>query len=157
MLSKKAKYALKAMLALSEAHKGDLLQATEIAERENIPKKFLDLILQDLRVRGFIQSHRGKQGGYALARPAREITVGEIVRVVDGPLAPIACASVTAYQPCEDCRDVKTCRIRLMMREVRDAASAVLDNITLGEAAVLVTRTKKGPRSQGILKTRSPA
>jgi Rrf2 family protein len=134
MLSKKAKYALKAMLALSEAGENNLLQATEIAEKQTIPKKFLDLILQELRVRGLIQSHRGKQGGYTLAKPSSEITVGQIVRMIDGPLAPIACASVTAYQPCEDCADVKTCRIRLMMREVRDAASAVLDHITLAEA-----------------------
>lgn len=141
MLSKKAKYALKAMLALSEAGNDDLLQATEIAESQNIPKKFLDLILQELRVRGFIQSHRGKQGGYALARPASEITVGQIVRVIDGPLAPIPCASVTAYHACEDCVDVKACRIRLMMREVRDAASAVLDNITLADAAAGLVST----------------
>jgi Rrf2 family protein len=144
MLSKKAKYALKAMLALSEAGEDDLLQATEIAERQNIPKKFLDLILQELRVRGFIQSHRGKQGGYSLARPATQITVGQIVRVIDGPLAPIACASVTAYQPCDDCADVKTCRVRMVMREVRDAASAVLDHITLEEAAA--GRTSKETR-----------
>ncbi len=144
MLSKKAKYALKAMLALSEAGEDDLLQATEIAESQSIPKKFLDLILQELRVRGLIQSHRGKQGGYTLAKPASEITVGEIVRVIDGPLAPIPCASVTAYQPCEDCADVKACRIRLMMREVRDAASAVLDNITLADAAAgLVAQSKR--------------
>jgi Rrf2 family protein len=134
MLSKKAKYALKAMLALAERPQGELLQAADIAESQNIPKKFLDLILQDLRNHGLIHSHRGKQGGYMLGRPADKIAIGQIVRVIDGPLAPIACASVTAYQACDDCTDEKRCMVRWMMREVRDAASEILDQTSLAEA-----------------------
>lgn len=140
MLSKKAKYALKAMLALTESPGGELLQAADIANTQNIPKKFLDLILQDLRNQGLVHSHRGKKGGYVLGKPADKITIGQIVRAIDGPLAPIACASVTAYQPCEDCTDEKRCMVRWMMRDVRDAASEILDQTTLSDA---VAGTKK--------------
>ena len=145
MLSKKAKYALKAMLALSECPEGELLQAADIAESQNIPKKFLDLILQDLRNQGLVHSHRGKQGGYLLSRPADKIMIGQIVRAIDGPLAPIACASVTAYQPCDDCTDEKRCMVRWMMREVRDAASDILDHTSLAEAAEGASRRKRKP------------
>lgn len=134
MLSQKAKYALKALIALAEIEDGALLQANEIAESHNIPKKFLDLILLDLRRHRLVDSRRGKKGGYLLMRPADTITIGDIVRVIDGPLAPIPCASVTAYRPCTDCNDTKACMVRKIMREVRDAAAGVLDNITLAEA-----------------------
>lgn len=143
MLSKKAKYALKAMLALAECPQGELLQAADIAESQNIPKKFLDLILQDLRNHGFIHSHRGKQGGYMLGKSADKITIGQIVRVIDGPLAPIACASVTAYQACDDCTDEKRCVVRWMMREVRDAASEILDQTSLAEALEGASKKKR--------------
>jgi len=135
MLSQKAKYALKALIALAEVEDGALLQANEIAEGHNIPKKFLDLILLELRRHRLVDSRRGKKGGYLLLRPASTITIGDIVRVIDGPLAPIPCASVTAYRPCTDCNDTKACMVRKIMREVRDAAAGVLDNITLAEAA----------------------
>lgn len=143
MLSKKAKYALKAMLALTECEGDELLQAGDIAESQNIPKKFLDLILQDLRNQGLVHSHRGKLGGYMLGKPADKITIGQIVRVIDGPLAPIACASVTAYQPCDDCKDEKKCMVRWLMRNVRDAASDILDNTTLADAVGEVSKKKR--------------
>jgi Rrf2 family protein len=133
MLSQKAKYALKALIALAEVDDGELLQAGEIAERHNIPKKFLDLILLELRRHRLVDSRRGKKGGYLLMRAADTIKVGDIVRVIDGPLAPIPCASVTAYRPCPDCDDTKACAVRKIMREVRDAAADVLDNRTLAE------------------------
>src|SRR5665213_3645951 len=100
MLTNKAKYALKAMIALSRCAPGALLQSAELAEQENIPKKFLDLILLELRKHGFIRSVRGKKGGYMLGKAPDVIYVGQIIRVIDGPLEPIACASVTAYQTC---------------------------------------------------------
>ena len=135
MLSQKAKYALKALLALAQTPHGELLQGGEIAVRENIPKKFLDLILLELRKHRLIDSVRGKRGGYIMLRPANKITIGDIIRIVDGPLAPIACASVTAYRRCKDCKNESACMVRFMMRNVRDAASDILDQMTLADAA----------------------
>ena len=138
MLSQKAKYAIKALLILARAQAADrLAQARDIAESENIPKKFLDLIFFELRRHGLISSTRGRDGGYALAKPAANISIAAIVRAVDGPLAPLPCASVRFYRRCEDCGDEKTCAVRHLMREVRDAASAILDNTSLAEAAGL--------------------
>ncbi len=135
MLSQKAKYALKALLALAQAPQGELLQGGEMAARENIPKKFLDQILLELRKHRVIDSMRGKHGGYVLVRSADKITIGDIIRIVDGPLAPIACASVTAYRRCKDCKNESACMVRSMMRNVRDAASEILDQMTLADAA----------------------
>jgi Rrf2 family protein len=131
MLSQKAKYALKAMIMLAEQEDDALLQTPDIAEAQKIPRKFLELILLDLKNRGLVHSQRGKRGGYVLAKPAAGITFGQIVRLMDGPLAPIPCASLTAYRRCADCRDEKTCAIRKVMREVRDAVAGVLDHVTL--------------------------
>ncbi|HUD51856.1 Rrf2 family transcriptional regulator [Parvibaculum sp.] len=134
MLSQKAKYALKAMLALAKQNNGDLLQAGDIAEQQNVPRKFLELILLELRKQGLVHSHRGKHGGYTLAKPADTITFGQVVRIMDGPLAPIPCASLTGYRRCVDCADEKSCAIRRAMREVRDAAASILDSLTLEQA-----------------------
>jgi Rrf2 family protein len=136
LLSQKAKYAIKALLVLARAQKtGQLAQARDISETENIPKKFLDLIFFELRKDNLIVSTRGRDGGYALARPAAQISIAAIVRAVDGPLAPLPCASVRFYRRCSDCRDEKTCEVRRLMREVRDAASAILDNTSLAATA----------------------
>lgn len=136
MLSSKAKYGLKAMVYLTRnAQEGSVLIA-EIAESENIPKKFLDAILLELKNRGFLSSKKGKGGGYTLAKSPERILVGDIVRVLDGPLAPVPCVSRTAYRRCEDCRDETTCAIRAVMGEVRDAIAAILDNTTLAEMAL---------------------
>ena len=134
MLSQKAKYALKALLALAALPDGALLQGGEIAEQHQIPRKFLDLILHELRMHRLVESARGKKGGYSLALPADSITIGSIVRIIDGPLAPIACASVTGYRRCADCKNEKTCAVRRLMREVRDAASGILDHVSLADA-----------------------
>ncbi len=144
MLSQKAKYAIKALLALSRAPAGELLQSKDIARDHKIPKKFLDLIFFELRGHGMIHGTRGREGGYTLSQPADTITMARIVRAVDGPLAPLPCASVTAYRRCADCADEKTCEVRKVMREVRDAASAILDNMTLADAANLNKRKPKG-------------
>jgi Rrf2 family protein len=133
MLTNKGKYGLKAMVHLAGAAAGKPVLVTEIAERNGIPKKFLDAILGELRNAGFVRSRKGPGGGYALARPPQDIRVGHVIRALDGPLAPIACASRAAYQPCEDCEDVDTCAVRLIMVQVRDAISTVLDHRTLAE------------------------
>ena len=130
MLTKKGKYGLKALAALADAQPGQLSFVGGIATANNIPKKFLDAILGELRNAGFVHSRKGKAGGYALARPADEIMIGHVVRVLDGPLAPIPCASKTRYQPCSDC-DVATCQIRHLMLDVRNAIAEVLDNTNL--------------------------
>jgi Rrf2 family protein len=137
MLSQKAKYAIKALLVLAKAEEKSLLvQARDISSDQNIPKKFLDLIFFELRRHGLVQATRGREGGYALAKPSGDISIAAIVRAVDGPLAPLPCASVRFYRRCDDCKDEKTCEVRRLMREVRDAAAAILDNTSLAQAAL---------------------
>jgi Rrf2 family protein len=148
MLSQKAKYAIKALLVLARAQDENLLvQARDISTGQNIPKKFLDLIFFELRRHSLVQSTRGREGGYMLARPAAEISIAAIVRAVDGPLAPLPCASVKFYRRCSDCDDEKTCEVRRLMREVRDAASAILDNTSLAEAAALNPPKRKSKKA----------
>lgn len=130
MLTNKGKYGLKALGHLLTLKEGELAMVGDIAATNNIPKKFLDAILSELRNAGFVYSRKGKYGGYYLARPPEEIMIGHVVRVLDGPLAPIPCASKTRYQPCHDC-DVETCRVRHLMLEVRNAIAQVLDNTSL--------------------------
>jgi Rrf2 family protein len=133
MLTNKGKYGLKAMVHLAGLEPGRLAQVADIAQTNMISKKFLDHILTELRRAGLVYSKKGKGGGYALARPAADIRVGAIVRALDGPLAPISCASVTAFRPCADCRDLKTCAVRLIMVEARNAIAEVLDKRSLAE------------------------
>jgi Rrf2 family protein len=133
MLTRKGKYGLKALVHLSGLPQGQLAFVTDIAEANNVPKKFLDGILGDLRKAGFVRSKTGKDGGYMLARPPGEIRIGHVIRVLDGPLAPIACASRTAYQRCDDCPNERKCAVRLMMLEVRNAIATILDHRTLAE------------------------
>ena len=132
MLSMKAKYALRALMVMARNEK-KMLAAKTIAKEADIPQKFLENILQELRHHGFVDSKRGIFGGYFLVKPATQISVGDLIRTVDGPLAPIRCASVTAYQKCDDCLDETTCAIRKTMLEVRNAISDVLDNKSLRE------------------------
>jgi Rrf2 family protein len=137
MLTNKGKYGLKAMVHLAGLQPGELAQVQEMADSNSIPKKFLDQILSELRNAGLVFSKKGKGGGYALARTAREINVGQIVRVLDGPLAPIQCASVTAYRSCDDCSDEKVCAVRLIMVKARNAIAEVLDHHTLADMRAL--------------------
>jgi Rrf2 family protein len=133
LLTKKGKYGLKAMVHLAGLEPGQLAQVADIAQTNSISKKFLDHILTALRNAGLVYSKKGKGGGYALARAAHEIRVGAIVRALDGPLAPIPCASVTAFRPCDDCDDLKSCTVRIIMVEARNAIASVLDHTTLAE------------------------
>ena len=141
MLSMRAKYGLKALLALARAGDGATLRIADIAAGEKIPKKFLESILLDLRKSGLLSSRIGVGGGYSLARPADLITMGEAVRLLDGPLAPIACVSQTAYERCDDCDDEAGCALRLVMKDVRDRIASILDNTTLREALQTAPRT----------------
>ncbi|WP_363352046.1 Rrf2 family transcriptional regulator [Methylocystis echinoides] len=131
MLTKKGKYGLKAMVHLARSNFGRPVPVLEIAESQNIPKKFLDAILCELRNSGFVHSRMGKGGGYSLARPARDIIVGDVVRAIDGPLAPMPCASKTRYRRCDDCVDENACAVRKVMLDAQRALSDVLDNCSL--------------------------
>jgi Rrf2 family protein len=132
-ISKKTQYGLKAMLALGRRYgEGPVLIAT-LSEQESIPLKFLEVILLELKGRGLLDSKKGKRGGYQLNRPPSAVTVGSVIRMLEGPLAPLPCASETAYKPCKECGDVESCGTRIIMRQVRDAIADVLDRTTLAE------------------------
>ena len=134
MLSQKCKYALQALMVLAREKDDKLLLVSEIAERENLPKKFLEAILLELNRNGLVRSRRGRGGGYALAKPADLITFGQVVRIMDGPLAPLACVSVNYYRRCDECRDEQACEIRKVMRRVRDTIANELDGTSLAKA-----------------------
>lgn len=134
MLSQKAKYALQAVLILAEAWDNESLQIADIAERRRLPKRFLEQILLDLKHNGLVVSRRGKNGGYGLIRPPSEITFAQVVRVIDGPIAPLPCLSTIAYQACDDCEDEKACVIRRVFARVHAATLDVLENTTLADA-----------------------
>ncbi|MEO8159921.1 MAG: Rrf2 family transcriptional regulator [Arenimonas sp.] len=134
MLSRKAKYALRALSTLALAEPAQL-QARRIAQEAKVPEKFLEAILVELRNAGIVSSRRGTIGGHSLAKPAEEIMVGDIIRIIDGPIAPLRCASISAYQPCADCIDPPTCALRELMGDVRDAMSAIIDKRSLRELA----------------------
>jgi Rrf2 family protein len=136
MLSRKAKYGLQALLSLARQHGNGPKLIADLAEQEQIPKKFLELILLQLKNAGILSSRKGKGGGYFLAKDPAQITMGSAVRVLDGPLAPVPCVSETAYQKCTECIDEESCGIRLVMKDVRDAVAAILDSTTLKEVLV---------------------
>src|SRR5919108_2009551 len=140
MLSKKAKYAIKALLALAEQERDEPMRIADLARAEQIPPKFLELILLGLKNQGVLQSRKGKGGGYQLARDPSQIYLGQIVRMFDGPLAPVPCASQTAYVPCADCRNEAVCGVRIAMKEVRDATARVLDGTSLASLRRKVER-----------------
>ncbi len=133
MLTKKGKYGLKAMVHLARFPPGQPIPVLEVAVAQQIPKKFLDAILGELRNSGFVHSKMGKGGGYTLARAADSISVGDIVRAIDGPLAPLPCASRSRYRRCDDCPNEANCAVRMMMVDAQRALSHVLDNCTLAQ------------------------
>jgi Rrf2 family protein len=137
MLSKKAKYGLKAMAILAKEYGNGPLLIGEIARRERIPSKFLELILLELKKKGFLQSKKGKGGGYYLNKLPETISVGALIRALDGPLALLPCVSQMAYERCAECPDEETCGIRNVFKEVRDSTAAILERRTLAELAMI--------------------
>jgi len=134
-ISKKTQYGLKAMLALTRRYRqGPVLIAT-LSREESIPLKFLEAILLKLKTQGLLESKKGKGGGYHLSRPPSTITLGSVIRMIEGPLAPLPCASETAFKPCDECKDIENCGTRIIMRQVRDAMASVLDSTTLADLA----------------------
>jgi Rrf2 family protein len=133
MLSQRGRYALKALINLARLESGSR-QVSAIAAEEHIPRKFLEAIMSDLRRAHLVDSARGKMGGYKLSRPADLITFGEVIRITDGPLALIPCASRNFYRRCEDCHDEAACILRRIMARVRNEVSEILDRTTLADA-----------------------
>jgi Rrf2 family protein len=144
-LSKRGEYGLRAMILMATPDKDGhppIVQIKEISQREKIPAKFLEQILLALKNAGLLHSKMGVGGGYYLARPAKEITLGQIVRVLDGPLAPVKCVSQMAYEPC-GCPDEETCGLRLVMGDVRNAISALLDGTSLADVTARVDKVRE--------------
>ena len=146
-LSKRGEYGLRAMILLAHPTADGalpMLQISVISETENIPVKFLEQILLTLKNSGLLQSKRGVSGGYYLSRPAEEIMLGQIVRILDGPLAPISCVSQMAYEAC-GCADEDTCGLRMVMYDVRNAIADILDNTSLAD----VSARSRAAKNQG--------
>ncbi len=140
-LSKRGEYALRTLIALGIAAEvgRSLTQVSEIAAKQQIPIKFLEQIMHSLKEAGFVESQRGKFGGYRLARPAAKISVGAVIRVLEGPLAPIGCVSQTAYEKCS-CPDEEHCGLRMLMLDVRNAIAGILDRYTLADVVEVTLR-----------------
>jgi Rrf2 family protein len=139
MISKKTKYALKALYHLAGQPSSQPVLIADLAKAENIPKKFLEFILLSLRKGGILQSRIGKGGGYYLASAPSKVTLGSVVRILEGDLAPVQCLSQTSYARCDECDDEATCGIRLVMVDVNNALAQVLDNLTLAD---MIERSK---------------
>ena len=140
-LSKRSEYALRALIDLGIARElgRPLLQVGELAGKEKLPVKFLEQILTQLRLAGYVETKRGKSGGYSLAKPASRIKLGAVIRVLDGPLAPIACVSQSAYHRCT-CPDEAHCGLRMLMLDVRNAIARILDRSTLAQVVEITLR-----------------
>src|SRR3954465_9469093 len=140
-LSKKGEYALRSLINLGIAAEvgRSLVQVSELADNEQLPVKFLEQIMQALKEAGFVKSVRGKFGGYRLAVPAGKISIGQVVRVIDGPLAPIGCVSQSAYEKCT-CPDEAHCGLRMLMLDVRNAIAGILDRYTLADVVEVTLR-----------------
>jgi Rrf2 family protein len=140
-ISKRGEYALRALInfGLAEAADRPLLQVSELASREDFPVKFLEQILAQLKEAGYVESRRGKLGGYLLARPPENICIGQVIRLIDGPLAPISCVSQTAYERCS-CPDEEHCGLRMLMLDVRSAIANILDRYTLADVLEVTLR-----------------
>src|ERR1039457_7198248 len=132
-ISKRTQYGLKAMLALGRRYGEGPVLIPRLSKEETIPIKFLELILLDLKGHDLLVSKKGPRGGYRLSRPPSTVTLGSLIRILEGPLAPLPCASETAFRPCEECEDVESCGTRIIMRQVRDAIANVLDRTTLAD------------------------
>jgi len=134
MITQKAKYAFKALFHLASIPKGQSIQIEEIAKGAGVPRKFLEHILLDLKKKGIVTSRRGRSGGYVLLKRPGEMTIGAILRAVDGPIAPLSCISRTAYRRCSDCKDEKTCAVRRLFADTYSATLLLWEGTTLEDA-----------------------
>lgn len=134
MISQKARYAFRALITLAKAGPGGSMLIAEISQDAEIPRKFLEQILLDLKRAGMVMSRRGKIGGYFLLKAPDEIFFGDVLRLIDGPVAPLPCLSKIAYRRCEDCKDETSCEIRKVFGRVANATREVLDTTSIGAA-----------------------
>jgi Rrf2 family protein len=142
----KAKYALKALARLALAPPGQPVLIADIAAQDDIPKKFLEAILAELKQHGVLRSRKGRGGGYLLVRPADTVTVASVLRLIDGPIAPVPCLSRTAYRRCDGCRDEATCTVRLVLKDAHAASVEVLEHTTLADMAANAERLARAER-----------
>jgi Rrf2 family protein len=137
MITNKAKYALKSLISLARNKGKGPMVIEEIAIKENIPRKFLEAILCELKNAGLLQSRKGKGGGYELQKAPADITMAAVMRIIDGPIAPLPCVSLNFYEACADCADEVSCSLHRTLITVRDANLAVMERTTLEEMARL--------------------
>lgn len=142
-LSKRTQYGLRALYALARNYGRGPVLIAQLSEEEAIPRKFLEQILLALKASGLVVSRKGKGGGYALVRSPEQITVAQVIRVMEGPLAPLPCASETRFRKCDECVDIETCGTRIVMRQVRDAMAEILDSTTLAMVCEKVDRARR--------------
>lgn len=145
MLNNKVKYAIKALLHLAREHGNGPVLIADLAEQERIPKKFLELILLELRNHGLLASKKGKGGGYYLNMNPDLISLGRVIRLMEGPLAPLPCVSQTRYERCAECVDEAACGLRMVMKEVRDATARILDGASLLDVLKRVEKSSMEP------------
>jgi Rrf2 family protein len=145
-LSKRTQYSLRALYALTRKEGQGPVLITELAEEEAIPKRFLEQILLSLKGSGLVISKKGKGGGYYLAQSPERITLASVIRLIEGPLAPLPCASETQFRKCDECPDVQTCGTAIIMREVRDAIANILEHTTLESVCSKVDRAVRKQR-----------
>jgi Rrf2 family protein len=150
-LSKKTQYGLRALYALTRHYGRGPMLIQDLSKSETIPRKFLEQILLELKGFGLVHSKKGKGGGYSLAQPPRLIMLGAVVRMMEGPLAPLPCASETRYRKCDECPDADTCETRIVMREVRDAIAKVLDNTSLDLACRKADRARESQQPEPLM------
>jgi len=143
MLSKKTKYALKALQYLARQQQRGPVLIAEIADAERIPQKFLEAILLELKKEGFLESRKGKGGGYFLGRTPESVTLGAVVRKMEGPLALLPCVSQQFYRRCDECVDEHTCGLRMVMKDVRDRTAEILDSTTLADVEARVNEASR--------------
>ena len=130
-LSKRTQYSLRALYALSRGYGQGPMLISQLSEDEQIPKKFLEQILLSLKAFGLVASKKGKGGGYMLVQPPEQITLALVIRMIEGPIAPLPCASETRFRKCDECVDIETCGTRMVMKEVRDSMAQILEHTTL--------------------------
>lgn len=148
MLTKKTRYALKALTVLAERGEREPTLIAQLAEQERIPKKFLEAILRELKQHGILSAQRGRGGGYKLRRRAEDVNLADVIRALDGPIAPVPCLSRTAYRPCDECVSERSCGVRLVLKDLHQATATVLEGTTLAD---LVRRTREAAEQNATL------
>jgi Rrf2 family protein len=157
MISQKARYAFKALIALSRSEPNVSRQARDIATAEQIPQSFLEQIMLELRRAGLVGSRRGREGGHVLLKDPAKITLGQVLRLIDGPVAPLTCLSRTAYRRCDDCEDETACGLRSVFAQAYEATLEVLERVSVADAGAAggAAKAAAGKRPPKLAVTRT--